>query len=47
MIELRENEMKQITGGGLSLGTIIGIGSFITFLIGLVDGYIRPLTCRW
>ncbi len=46
MIELKTNEMKQITGGGLSFGAIIGIGSFITFLIGIVDGYIRPLACR-
>lgn len=46
MVELDLNEMKNISGGGLSLGTIIGIGSFITFIIGIIDGYMRPLACR-
>lgn len=43
---IHEQEMKQIVGGGfsLSLGALIGAG--ITFLIGLIDGYVRPLACH-
>lgn len=39
MIEIENSEMKKISGGGISIGAVIGIGSFITFLIGVIDGY--------
>lgn len=42
---LKENELRKINGGW-SISSILGIGSLISFLIGLVDGYIRPLNCR-
>ena len=33
--------------GGVSKGIILGaVGVLITFMIGLVDGYVRPLTCN-
>ena len=38
--------MKKIRGGGLSLGAIFGIGSLITFIAGIVDGFARPLKCH-
>lgn len=43
---LSEQELKQVVGGGFSfgLGTLIGVG--ITFVIGLIDGFIRPLGCN-
>ena len=32
---------------GVSKGVIIGVsGAIITFLIGLFDGYFRPLSCN-
>lgn len=45
MKTLETKELKEIKGG-LSLASILGIGSFITFIIGAIDGYIRPLACR-
>jgi len=42
---LNEKELKEINGGW-SLTSILGIGSIFTFLIGIVDGYLRPLSCR-
>ena len=42
---LNELELKEIKGGW-SLTGILGIGSIFTFLIGIVDGYLRPLGCR-
>lgn len=43
---LEKNELLSITGGGLSLGVISLIGAGITFLIGVLDGYLRPLKCN-
>lgn len=45
-MEIREEELKKITGGGISFGTGLLIGAGLTFLVGLIDGYIRPLACR-
>ena len=45
-MKLEDKELKQITGGGISFGTGLLIGAGVTFLIGLIDGYIRPLACR-
>ena len=45
MKTLTQKELKEIKGGW-SLAGFLGIGSLITFLIGVVDGYIRPLACR-
>lgn len=44
MTKLDNVELKQLNGGGLGLGLLIGAG--IVFLIGVVDGYIRPLPCN-
>ena len=46
MIKLKENEMKEISGGGINVGLWIGIGAGVSFLIGLIDGIIRPLKCN-
>ena len=45
MKTLEEKELKQIVGGfSFGLGAVIGAG--ITFLIGLIDGFVRPLGCN-
>lgn len=45
-MKMNELELKNIKGGGFSFGTGLLIGGFLTFLIGIIDGYIRPLACR-
>lgn len=45
-MELKKEDLKEINGGGISFGAGVLIGAGITFLIGLIDGYIRPLSCR-
>lgn len=45
MKELDNNELKQINGGGV--GTLLLIGGGIVFLIGVIDGYVRPLACNY
>ncbi len=46
MEQLDKQALLKITAGGFSFGAILAIGGIVTFLIGLVDGYIRPLRCR-
>ena len=46
MYELTNNELKQIKGGGITLGGCLLIIAGIVFIIGVIDGYIRPLPCH-
>ena len=46
MQDLTMNELKQIKGGGISVGTGLLIAAGIVFLIGAIDGYVRPLGCN-
>lgn len=43
---LNDEEMMNINGGGFNIGIAFGITAGITFLIGLIDGIIRPLKCN-
>ena len=38
MIKLNKNELMNVNGGGFSIGA--------GFLIGVIDGYVRPLKCN-
>lgn len=44
MKELSNDELKQVKGGGAGIALLIGAG--VVFLIGVIDGYVRPLACR-
>lgn len=46
MKSLSDNEMKNITGGGISIGLVAAIAAGITFITGVLDGILRPLGCR-
>lgn len=46
MKNLTEFEMKNISGGGISIGCIVAITAGITFITGILDGILRPLGCR-
>ena len=45
-MKLNELELKQINGGAFKFGLGAIIGAGISFLIGLIDGYMRPLSCN-
>lgn len=45
MIALNDKELQAIRGG-ISGWAIAGIAGGIAFLIGLLDGFVRPLKCR-
>lgn len=40
-MKLNEEELKNINGGGISLGATLFFGGIITFFIGLFDGQIK------
>ena len=46
MNELSHDELHQVTGGGngVAIGFLIAAG--VTFIIGVIDGYVRPLRCN-
>ena len=44
MEKISKNELMSINGGGFGLGLLIG--GLVTFIIGVVDGYVRPLKCH-
>ena len=46
MYNLTNNELKQIKGGGVSLGLGLLIAAGVIFLVGVIDGYVRPLGCN-
>ena len=46
MERVEGNELKNVTGGGVVLKIVMGIVTAGSFLVGLVDGYLRPLKCR-
>lgn len=44
MKELTTRELKEVNAGGV--GTALLIIAGVIFLIGVIDGYIRPLKCN-
>lgn len=47
MNQLSKNELNNIEGGLLKNFTAWGvIGAGVTFIIGILNGYIRPLPCN-
>lgn len=44
MKKIDNKKLKKIEGGGI--GWYVVLGGVITFLIGAVDGYLRPLSCN-
>lgn len=44
MKEISKQELKTIRGGGFGLGIAIVAG--VIFIIGVIDGFVRPLRCN-
>lgn len=45
-MELTTEELSVVTGGAVNAGVYLAIGGLITFIIGVIDGYLRPLSCN-
>lgn len=46
MNELTNFELQNISGGSISWAAIFGAIAGGVFLIGVIDGYLRPYQCR-
>ncbi len=46
MVEIDKKGLSDIKGGGISIWGGIGIAAGIIFLIGVIDGFVRPLPCN-
>jgi hypothetical protein len=44
--QLKSNELENIRGGGALFKIAMGFLTAGSFIVGLVDGYLRPLKCR-
>lgn len=44
-MEMSKKELLNVIGGGINIGVVAGISALITFVIGIVDGYLRPQKC--
>lgn len=46
MQELSKSELSKVKGGGLNFGIGFAITAGVAFLIGVIDGIVRPLKCN-
>ncbi len=46
MKKIEENDLLKIEGGAIKASAVIAVSCVVTFIIGLVDGIIRPYKCR-
>ena len=45
-MELSRKELNNISGGGVIKAKMYVFGGMITFIIGILDGFLRPLKCN-
>lgn len=45
-MEINDEQLSCITAGGIKYGVLAAIGGVITFIIGVIEGYLRPLSCN-
>ncbi len=43
---LTSNELITINGGAIKTSIVLGIVGIGVFIVGFIDGYLRPLACR-
>ena len=46
MVKLNQNELLKVNGGAISFGAGCLIVGGTVFIIGVIDGYVRPLKCN-
>lgn len=43
---ISNEELNSIDGGGINVWGALGIGAGIVFIVGIIDGFVRPLKCN-
>lgn len=46
MQKLNNQQLSKISAGGFSAGLAMAIVAGLTFIAGIIDGYVRPLPCH-
>ena len=46
MNKINNEKMQNIKGGGINLGLAAGVGAFVSFIVGVIDGIINPAKCN-
>lgn len=46
MREIETSELEKVKGGGITPWIAVGIGAVLVFVIGVFDGFTRPLACN-
>ena len=41
-----DNKLREVKGGGINLGLAAGVGAFVSFIVGVIDGLINPAKCN-
>ncbi len=42
---IKDEELYLIKGGGINYGILGAVVAAITFIVGIIDGYQRPIAC--
>lgn len=45
-MQLTKNELLEISGGSINWTVVSIIGTIVSFVAGVVDGYLRPIKCH-
>lgn len=46
-MDIVSNEnLKEVKGGAINWTAAAGVGAFLSFIIGIIDGYINPKKCN-
>ena len=43
-MELKNEELQNVVGGGI--GKWVVIGGLLSFVVGVIDGFLRPFKCK-
>ena len=46
MEKISKDELQEMNGGGISLLGVAGIIAGAVFIIGVIDGFVRPKKCN-
>ena len=46
MQKVNNEKLKEIKGGAINWGLAAGIGAFVSFIVGVVDGLLNPAKCN-
>lgn len=45
-MQLTNEQLIQIEGGGIKWGILATIAGAVSFIFGIIDGYVRPASCN-